>query len=614
MRQHTFSYITLKTKPATGDAFIGRRRQLAEIQELLCADHPYHVSVFGMPHIGKTSLLLALCNELNKQDRFVAIPVTPLTERRLSSNLRNVLDAFADINESAAQIISELDLMEDDLSVLLETFRRAIRATGKRVVLFLDECEHIDSIGNTTAWTQEEYDAFVSLLLDNSLDFCCVTASRPRMSNILHRFKPALNPFIPKLLYGFDDGEMEAFFHCVDANGFTYNGHPLRAPENDELFQAVLRYGGRSPYLLTMLACALLDSDGATPFKTLYTPWKQRFEAHFNDNIAFMVHEENKKLRSFSHIIKCFFGPYLDYQDVKERCITLGYLDLACKDSPYTYQGRMFEFDDADDRFTVYDQHGNTLSADEKAAHGLVYTTVCPLFTDYLFAVDNPIGKTATVPLSLVQDPRDLLTGLILTLRAITESRFVSAWGPDWYTRLLPRFSARAGNKTQFLVLSSQNTSYELWEHDDQLHCTRVTPPVTLGDATYFATKQQLDASVNSLPHRQTPIFLKAPSLKFVQLHCTPAQGGTILDQINLKDHAGILTTFWNTNLLKFSQFFPGLPNGRNTLTDSLSKLTEFRNRIQHLSKDAYHHPDTVRDATICRDLLHRIYTYLYRS
>lgn len=614
MKQHLFSYITLKTKPATDSAFIGRRRQLAEIHQLLCADRPRHVSVFGMPHIGKTSLLLALYSELNKQDRFVAIPVTPLTDLRLSSNLRSVLDAFAEINGAAAQIANELDLMENDLSVLLDAFRRAVRATGKRVVLLLDECEHIDSIGNTTAWTQEEYEAFVALLLDKSLDLCCVTASRPRMSNILHRFQPALNPFISKLLYGFDDSEMDAFFSCVDACGYTYNGHSLRAPENTELFQTVLRYAGRSPYLLTMLACALLDSDGLTPFKTLYAPYMQRFEAHFNDNVAFMVHEENKKLRSFSHIIKCYFGPYLDYQDVKERCIALGYLDLACKDSPYTYQGRVFEFDDADDRFTVYDRHGNSLSADEKAAHGLVYTTVCPLFTDYLFSVNNPIGKTSTVPLSLVNDPRDLLTGLILTLRAITESRFVSAWGPDWHTRLLPRFSARAGNKTQFLFPSSQNTSYELWEHDDQLRCTRVTPPVTNSDVTYFTVKQQLDSSVNGLPHRQTPIYLKAASLKFVQIHCSPAQGDTILDQINLKDHANILTTFWNTNLLKFSQFFPGLPNGRNSLTDSLSKLTEFRNRIQHLSKDAYHHPDTVRDATICRDLLHRIYTYLYRS
>ena len=55
-----FSYIQFKVRPATGDAFIGRTRQLSEILALLTADRPYHVSVSGMPHVGKSSLLQML--------------------------------------------------------------------------------------------------------------------------------------------------------------------------------------------------------------------------------------------------------------------------------------------------------------------------------------------------------------------------------------------------------------------------------------------------------------------------------------------------------------------------------------------------------------------------
>ncbi len=605
-----FSYIQFKVRPATGDAFIGRTRQLSEILALLTADRPYHVSVSGMPHVGKSSLLQQLYRVLDADDRFVAIPVTPLTERRLGSNLQNVLNAFADVSDQAADVCDTVDDCECDSTVLLAAFCQAVRATGKRVVLLLDECEHIDSIGNLDAWTQDEYEQFARLLMDPTLNLCCVAASRPRMNNVLRRFSPAPNPFVSKLLYGFDDGEMAAFFDRVDACGFTLGGYPLRAPENRAAFHRVLRLAGRNPYLLTMLACALLESDGNTAPADLYAPWQQRFEAHFNDNIGFMVREEGKKLRSFSHIVKCYFGTFSDYQDIKERCIALGYLDLALKDSPYTYPDRVFEFDDVDDRFEVRDGQGNLLSAADKARHGLVYTTVCPQFTDYLFATRTPIGSDGVVPLDCIHDPRDLLTGVILALRDVTEMRLQNAWGADWQEKLILRYRYhdRGGRTQQHFIRDAVTGQLAQWQLD-ATGCNRVYPRPD-DTADYFTEKQRVQAGWQTLT-ATADINLSPVSIGFIAKGLPSLSASRVaLDQISLRDHANVLSRLWNN--VRFHEFFHGLPDGKNGMYDRLEELTGFRNRIQHLSKHAYNHPDVARDTATCRDLLQRIYHRLY--
>ena len=603
-----FSYIQLKVRPATGDAFIGRTRQLSEILELLTADRPYHVSVSGMPHVGKSSLLQRLYRELDADDRFVAIPVTPLTERRFGSNLHNVLNAFADICDQAADVRDTVNDRESDPSVLLTAFRRAVEATGKRVVLLLDECEHIDSIGNLNAWTQDEYEQFARLLMDNTLNLCCVAASRPRMSSVLHRFSPAPNPFVPKLLCGFDDGEMAAFFDRIDACGFTLGGSPLRADENRAAFHRVLRYGGRNPYLLTMLACALLQSDGNAAVEDLYAPWQQRFEAHFNDNILFMVREEGRKLRSFSHIVKCYFGTFSDYQDIKERCIALGYLDLALKDSPYTYPDRVFEFDDIDDHFEVRDQQGRLLTAAEKAQHGLCYHTVCPQFTDYLFATRTPIGSDGVVPLDCVHDPRDLLTGVILALRDVTELRLQATWGADWQEKLVLRYHCRNAHTQQHFIRDAATGRLALWQLD-ATGCNRLFPKPD-GTADYLIEKQRVQIGWQTLTGT-ADIDLPPVSLSFVAKGLPSLPDDRVaLDQISLRDHANVLSRLWNN--VRFHEFFRGLPDGKTGMCNRLKDLTDFRNRIQHLSKHAYAHPDIGRDTATCRDLLQCIYQRLY--
>ena len=630
--ENPFSYIDLSVCPAQGAAFVGRKRQLSRVMEMISAPKPRHVSVYGLPHIGKSSFMLKLRETVTGEQGYLCTRVTPLVEGDFCNNMVDIIDALADVEYELSDIADSID---DDSTPkeLVDALRRAllqVGASGRRTVLLLDEFERIlgptddqlaANIETLPGWTQEEYELFLELLMDRELNFICVTASRPRMGNILYRFRPALNPFISVLLCGFDDVEMKEYFDILSGGNICLDNIPLGQEPNQAQQQELLRLCGRNPYLLTVMGNALFVNNqkshgkGRKTVKGLFGDCRDIFQTYFNEIICFMVVEEQKKMRSFSHIVKCYFGQFDDYQDIKERCIAKGYLDLAAKDSPYTYRGKVFELEDWDDNFEVLRENGHVMTAAEKKKAGLVYITIAPLFTDYLFAVHKPIGKKGIIPLDIVDDARDLLTGLIHAMRDITRKEMIRICQDEnvdaeyWDEILVKRYKATKYGVEQIIHIdpNAQNHAqrYALWEKKANGVACLQNQPVHTGEP---------DLTNWSAYWSDRTIKVAFATMTFVSNRMREAdnQMGS-LDPISLSDQAEVFLHFWQYgNKPIFSNYFGILPNGQSQLRAMMDHLKEYRNKVSHFSRYGYGVNEIEYSRIYCRQLLKGIYYYLY--
>lgn len=627
-----FSYIQLSVSRARGAAFIGRQRYLEQIIAMLEQPHPHHISIYGLPHVGKSSFVRKLQEIISRKPGYLCIDTLPLVDGDFCNNMVSIIDALADV-EPELEYLS--DSIKDDSSPeeLVDILRRAllqIGQSGRRTILLLDEFERI--LGSTdeqtselmtvlTGWTQSEYELFLELLTDRKLNFVCITSSRPQMENILYRYRPAMNPFIPLLLNGFDDAEMKEYFDILKESNICLNGIPIGQEPDQRQQQELLRLCGRSPYLLTVMGNELFKnnhlpaSSARKTVKGLFSKCRGAFQAHFNDIIYFMVAEEQKKMRSFSHIVKCYFGQFEDYQDIKEQCITKGYLTLAAKNSPYTYCGKTFDFEDRDNLFQVYQEDGTQMTAANKRQSGLVYITVSPLFTDYLFSVRLPIGRKKIIPLDLIDDARDLLTGLIHAMRDITrkEMRLICPHhnipADRWDDFLIMHYYATSGNAMQIIHINQNAQSnmqrYARWqENGGNVICLDLIP-------TYDGSPDQ--SNWHSICTTRT-IRISSTSLKFVLNQIRESNNEMAsLDPINLIDQMEIFEHFWQYDSQPlFSNYFSILPNGQSQLHSMMSHLKEYRNKVSHFSRNGYGPHELQYSRIYCRQLLKGIYYYIY--
>lgn len=637
-----FSYIAAKVCPAEGEAFIGRKRQLQEVLELINRDNPYHISIFGLPHIGKSSFLKRLYNELSQKDDILPIRVPAFSDGDFKGNIIDIIDALAFVIDYEVEV-TEFSSAEEIIAELEKVLREA--SANKRVLLLLDEFERISGYSHsggddTNCWSQEEYELFLRLLMDKTIDFVVCTASRPKMSNILSRFKPIINPFVSVLLPSFDDTEMKEFFDIFDREGALLNGMNLR--DNASAFGEILRICGRSPYLLTLMGNEIFENAKKTngarkSVRPLYENIKEQVIAHFDDTIITIVREERKKLRSFSHIVKCYFGQFEDYQDIKERCVALGYLDLCLKNSPYTFNERIYEFDDKDDRFSVCDENGRILELQEKSQVGLVYTTVSPLFVDYLFSVDTPIGITyPVVPLNLICDTRDLLTGLIHTMRDITKKEFSlptpKGLGDNWNDELAclyySQLNIRGANVTEAFINRDMTQTrperrYSCWTKKGGI-CNMETPemPTNNQSANNYYISLQRNITNNWSNYMATrTIKISLEGLKFVTNEFLENRNTVMpaLDPINMNDQASIFCKYWSADAnrtvaknVSFSKYFGGLPGGEAELRRIMGQLRDLRNKISHYVRHGYDEALLQQEKEDCRRLIRSMYYYLF--
>lgn len=559
--KNPFLHILGSTSPVEGDSFIGRKRLLERLTGRIVQKRQ-HISLHGMPHVGKSSVLLELERQLKpeRELRVVKYALTPkgfkYTVTGLFWGLRKALggaeqgsrlQACLEIADTVwKRSLTGLDLDGVYLLDLLRAILKETTAQGLRIVFLLDEFERIAGArkDGSGGWTEREYTAFVQLLLDESLDLVCVTASRPTIANLLTHYEQRLDPFVDELVRCFDEKDMKAYFQVL-----ADCGRPI--PPGDRR-QELLRYCGRSPLLLTIMGNELLCESEEASIPELYREVQKDFDVHFMDIVKFMQDEEAKKQRSFAHIVKCYFGPSADYWDIQERCIGLGYIDLLDPQGDYTYQY------DGEVKYRFEDRNGKYGAAGEE------YTclTISPLFVDYLYRQC----------LEQIEDTRDLLTGLVYTLRDITAYELKKVYGPDWNEKLL----------LERIVAKSDNKFYCFQREETQFCAKEIEAPPS--DAI------QISVPVNFLPDAFNEQFPGDMPL---------------LDAVNLTAHGVIIRSYPEL----FKPYFGGKLG--KPFKESMHTLKEARDKIAHYSRHALTPEMEKKAKKMCRGLLKSIYTYI---
>ena len=558
----------------TDEAFIGREEELAFLMRHADADRPVHVSVYGLPHVGKTSLLKEWTRRLKENGG-----QTP-SGRRLCILSGGELNAYSEYTEvinsfyyniasfSAACGNADLGSLAESLKAMggypsftdageaTEQLRDAIRkvnACGFRVVLSLDEFEFAS---DERLWPEGSYRKFCSLLLDESLDLFCVIASRPHISYIIGKHCCKIIPFEPFLLRSFSDEDMTEYLKELSAAG----GPDLLAESSGEDLMRLLTACGKNPYLLSFTAKQILEKPASVKetLKTLH----RSITDHYAQVVSFMLEEEKKEQKSFTHVIKCYFGTSDDYGDIIDTYIRLGYIE---EEAP---EGR---FAAAYKRYARYDKKDTVIC---------YYTTVCPGFINYLY----------THELDQIRDIRDLLTGLIHALRYITEEELAAIYPPPlrWHEELLKRFEGK--------------TDYAELRNDKWFS----TPRERIGSER----KSWIDA------HQNEMITVSDPSLRFAVQELLRGGKGrqmAVLDAISLTDHAAILCAYPE----HFADYFGILGDlrsdiwARKALKDLLEDIQKnIRNPISHYSRRSKTKKDMESRKSSCIDLLRSIYSF----
>ncbi len=580
--------------------FLGRKKELNYLLSRVMHPISRHISVHGLPHIGKTSLLLKLADLLTKEPgdpycvvyhsigmRGFAEDMMYLVRRAFPKALSNNTDPGL---QSCLQAMRQVSVKTEgeELVSLFKWMLQRTTALGIKVVLLLDEFEHIagdplsspeERASGLSGWTEKEYLSFAKLLLDDSLNFICMAASRPRMEENLKQFELKVNPFISYMLPGFNEEDMAEYFDVLQANGYV-------CPSREEQ-QELLRCCGHNPLLLQRLGMQLINAkDGVTVYDA-YLSLKMTFKTHFEGTTDFMKEEEKKKKRNFSHIVKCYFGASSDYRDILEQCIDLGYIELLEESSPYTYVG------------------GNFYYVDEMGKYGAkgkryVYVTLSHLFVDYLYSYE----------LDNITDTRDLLTGFVHTLRDITKKELSKRF-ENWNEEVLLRMTGQnpQGEIYQF-VMPCSDGRYVSWRLEGGEWNWSVK-----GETPSPQQLAEREAYFNALCTKPLIANIAPPSFRFLTdaFNAVNNQGDMpVLDVINLTENGQIIlhfTSFFENYFGCFGESFNDAED--NPFLACLKKLHKTRNKIAHFSRSDLSEEEAFECRELCKELLSSIYTYI---
>ncbi|MDD6037366.1 MAG: ATP-binding protein [bacterium] len=572
-----------------GDGFIGRERQMDELMKLADEERPNNIAIYGLPHVGKTSLMLEWKSRIEQQANTTAsgrklliIRLTVPTgidgvcsESDFTRFMEALLYRFFSMMRSA--IKREELLLTDRIKKCMERLERAIRkkqnnrktlneylvkllsdtigCIGRqqvRTVLMLDEFEHAGQF-----WLEEDYIRLMKVLMDEKLDLFCVVAARPHIEYIVSDYTQKIMPFQPMRLDGFDDNDMEQYMKLLAEE--TGKG-ALSQMDADDLRDIVF-VCGRNPYLLAVMASEMNHEPARKPIQ-FYAGKSNAFKTHFDDVISFMLYEEAREKKSFTHIVKCYFGTSDDYADIIENYVRLGYIELHPADSMYSYEDERYSYTDAATQKKYY------------------FTTVCPAFINYLH----------TEKLEEIRDVRDLLTGLVHSIRDITKLELEKVYaGADWNIELLKR-------------LKSVNLDKEL--------CAQ-----QLSDGTWEMTTEPNQERKNwILQHSSEMITVTMSSLRYAMTAVNANTNHTrvmpVLDPINIVDNGNIILKYTQIFAPYFGVLGPLNYNG-NQLLAHLEKVREARNEISHFSRDGMDENKYEECRRRCIYLLRSIYTYL---
>ena len=237
--------------PVRGERFYGRAALIDEI--LGGADHT--IWLVGNRRIGKTSLLLKLA-ELAGANGW--LPFSAAIDA--AESLERLAELFLENIESGDPRLAQLGLDLAGLqgkkpSAILQTFNRAARARGLKILLLLDEVEALIAIARSEG---DQILKELQHVIEHSEAIHVVMAASKRLlelDEICHTWDTSrfLDPVVPKYLGCLDDEEALALLRQEQA--------PEPQPVDRAVAQAILDATGGHPYLTQWLATQLW-SDG----------------------------------------------------------------------------------------------------------------------------------------------------------------------------------------------------------------------------------------------------------------------------------------------------------------------------------------------------------------
>ena len=618
-----------------GVGFIGREKELVKLNELASAETPKHLSIFGLPHVGKTTLVREWIKEI--QDKGGRTPsgrvlyilnggelsghtvdYTAVVSRLMSRIKTDFLGKRNAGGASGAQALSALfenngvtPLVdaEEATQRLREAIQKINEVCGLRVTLILDEFEYVDN------WKEEEYRRFCMLLLDRKLDLFCIAVSRPHVSYITSEHRCKIIPFESHLLSSFSEIEMEEYFRRLRDNG----GLNLVAGYSKDK-RRLLYACGKNPYLLNELAKKIC-ADGNHSIQNSLEELNATVKGLYNDVVTFMLDEEKKKQRSFTHVVKCFLGMSDDYDDIIDRYIDLGYIEKIESTDSFS----MFF-----DRYARFDDQGNL---------DYYYMTVSPGFIDYLHTgcvVDSKTGTQSDI-LEHIKDIRDLFTGLVHSLRRITEEELKKNLKEELRKNLTEELKRKNVPANQ-----AESTADGLVPHDDKkypwheflmncffakkgdnkqehyaLHKSKASndwDDILRVDKTNNEISGRIKDRIRWNRFEDVRIRVSQQSLRYAIKALQKGGGGSeILDSISLVDHAKVLCRYPGF----FANYFGILGDlnnsqGKENLSDCLNDINEnVRNPLSHYSRRKLPNGEMKLYRELCIELLKSIYVYI---
>lgn len=590
--------------------FIGREKQINKLTEFVKGPRTVHMSLYGMPHVGKSSLLTAWINRMAQNNYECGEYSLMLIDEDASgynnisgrayysmmydatSKIMDILTEETEIEDESLQ--NELDILVDEfydydeiegdqsaITNLLKKYMEYVAKLGKRTVLIIDEFAKISDV--ESRWSEEEYMLFSKLLLDDGLDWKCIVTSRSHISYILEQYVRRISPFDTLLLSPFDDNEMEEYFAAL----YRESGNNYLDDSRKSELQEILYACNRHPFLLSIMAREIIKTPERTPRQIYRMKRDTDFVIEFEDVCNFLLREEADKHKSFTHIVKCYFNNPKDYQDIMDNYVELGYVEKYPYISKFAYTMDVVNF--------IYPYE------DEPEYY---YGTISPAFISYLFLNY----------LVVIKDTRDILTGFIYAIRDITKHEMTKIFGDDWNKQLLLRL--QGGSKSnyrnaQYAVQKNLN-GILVWENCNY-------SGLNSNNTNVVNRKAQIDTFSTS----NELINITSTSIRFVtdEMNLGINTVMPVLDPINLNDIGKIIThsKYYNDYFKKYFGVLGGMSNHAACafILDCLGNvgvIGKARNELSHYSRYGINEQQLENSRNYCMYLLESIYTQIDRG
>lgn len=328
----------------TGEQFIGRSEYIKRCMRKLRGGNS--VALRGIPRIGKTSLAKKLLDEALKWGSRDIIPIHIV--------LGTCLSFFHFWREIGKKIETELNTMDRELRCLLDDVKNAddryedikntveklftyLCSQGKQVILCVDEFDSVVTVFKDGNNDPRCYFLFLRELMSNTKEYgvSFIIVSRRGLASLESRTEGGSTfdgVIEPTPIRGFSDKELIEFREYATKHDLILS--------NDD-WGIIINQAGRSPYMLSRAAVALLDAEEGKNIKEVLREYEPTHFSYF-DRMLELMREDNCK--DLKRMVKIFIGPQYDLtgNDINELKHG-GYIWQEKYDAPYETLSVRFE-------------------------------------------------------------------------------------------------------------------------------------------------------------------------------------------------------------------------------------------------------------------------------